>query len=102
MPITSKHDLPRLTTDQMGRLDYQVMKHAFASHSARGRLCDESVDQHDLAQRLDVAGIMAEIEVPVVLSFRDFETTMRIDLLVERRAIYELKTVEKLAAIRRR
>jgi GxxExxY protein len=99
MPIRSEFELPRLTAERMGQLDYQVMKHAFASHSDRGRLCDESVYQHDLVQRLLSAGISAEIEVPVALSFRDFATTLRIDLLVERQAIYELKTVEALTSV---
>jgi GxxExxY protein len=98
MPITCQFELPRLSNDEMGRLDYEVMKHAFDSHSARGRLCDESVYQHDLARRLGIAGISAETEVPIKLSFRDFEMTMRIDLLVERRAVYELKTVEQLTS----
>lgn len=98
MPMTCRFSLPRLSDEQMGPLDYEVMKHAFASHTARGRFCDESVYQNDLAQRLNDAGILADIEVPIVLSFRDFETTMRMDLLVERRAIYELKTVETLTS----
>jgi len=82
----------------MGPLDYAVMKHAFATHSTLGRLCDESVYQHDLARRLNETGILAELEVPVVLTFRHYQMTMKMDLLIERQAIYELKTVETLTS----
>ncbi len=98
MPISCQFELPRLTNDEMGQIDYEVMTHAFATHKARGRLCDETVYQIDLAQRLEDAGIAAEIEVPIVLSFGGFETTVKMDLLIAGQAVYELKTVEKLNA----
>ena len=98
MPIECPFDLPRLNDDEMRAIDYEVMKYAFAAHSARGRFGDESVYRNDLAQRLIQNGIQAESEVPIKLSFRDFELKFRIDLLVSMKAIYEIKTVEKLNA----
>jgi GxxExxY protein len=79
----------------MRLIDYEVMKHAFACHSARGRLCDEAVYQTDLSLRLRSAGFEAETEVPIKLSLGNFESVAKIDLLVDRKVIYELKTVER-------
>jgi GxxExxY protein len=95
MPIRLPYKLPRISDDAMRLIDYEVMKHAFACHSARGRLCDEAVYQTDLSLRLRSAGFEAETEVPIKLSLGNFESVAKIDLLVDRKVIYELKTVER-------
>ncbi len=96
MPVLFSFTLPILSNEQMTPLDYEVMGHAFALHSERGRLCDETVYQHDLAGRLSTAGMSAEIEVAIILSFRGLDITLKIDLLVEGKVVYELKTCECL------
>ena len=50
MPITCPIPFPRLTQDEMRILDYEVMKCAFASQKALGRLGDETIYQAHLAQ----------------------------------------------------
>lgn len=80
----------------MSALDYRVMSHAFASQNELGRLCDESVYQADLANRLNAAGIPAQVEVPITISFRQFTKTLSMDLVVEHRAPYETKAVSQL------
>ena len=96
MPIHCPIDFPRLTTDEMRDLDYQVMAHAFAAQNELGRLCDESVYQANLANRLNAAGISARIEFPITLAFREFSKTLSVDLVVDHRVPYELKAVAQL------
>lgn len=98
MPITCPIPFPRLTQDEMRILDYEVMKCAFASQKALGRLGDETIYQAHLAHLLTRAGIQAEREVPVTLTFRSFLKTLYLDLVVNRSVIYELKAVTALVA----
>jgi GxxExxY protein len=97
MPITTPFPFQPLTAEEFGELDYQVMAHAFASHREIGRLADEHIYQADLAARLTGAGIRAEREVTVTVSFRGFTKAYFLDLVVEQRAVYELKAVTALA-----
>jgi GxxExxY protein len=96
MPIECTITSPRLTTDEFGDLDYAVMGHAFACHKELGRLADESVYQADLARRLMEAGLLAEREVPVKISFREFSKVYYLDLVADSRGVYELKSAAKL------
>lgn len=97
MPTDCPITFPKLSDDEMRTIDYAVMGHAFATHPGLGRLCDESVYQHELLQRLQTAGIEAAIEIPVTLSHRDFSIRRALDLVVQQRVIYELKTVSALS-----
>jgi GxxExxY protein len=96
MPIHCSIAFPRLTEDEMRDLDYEVMRHAFATHKALGCLCDESVYQIHFSHLLVAGKIQAEREVPVTLTFRNFVKPLYLDLVVGQRAIYELKTVASL------
>ena len=96
MPVHCPIDLPRIIDDDMRSIDYAVMAHVFATHNELGRLADEAVYQEKLALLLQAAGIEAATEVPIELSFREFSTRLFMDLVVERRVIYELKTVSEL------
>ena len=96
MPIHAP-TLPRLTTGELKEIDYAVMQHAFASHQALGRLCDERIYQADLAARLDAASLgPVRCEAPIHVSHRDFVKSYSLDLIIAERAIYELKTVAGL------
>ena len=53
--------------------------------------------QNDLADRLQVAGLLVRKEVPVTVTHRDFAKTYALDLVVAPTGIYELKTVRELA-----
>ena len=88
--------LPRLGRLEMRGLDYEVMRHAFASHRELGRMCDECIYQADLAERLTAAGIGVEREVLVRVWHGNFEKRYLLDLLVAGQFIYELKTVSQL------
>lgn len=99
MPTTCAIRFPRLSDNEMRSIDYEVMGHAFAAHCDLGRLCDESVYQRELLRRLQNAGIEARIEIPVTLSHRAFSIRLSLDLVVQQKVIYELKTAAALSSI---
>lgn len=100
MPIQSPISLPRLTVDEFKELDYQVMAHAFAAHRDLGRLCDETVYQADLAERLTAAGLgPIRREMPLTASFRGFVFSYFADLVVADLVLYELKAEAAIASV---
>lgn len=80
----------------MSALDFEVMRVAFAVHKELGCLCDESVYQARLEHRLKGEGLQVEREFSQRLQFRNFDKPLYLDLVVNRQAIYELKTVSAL------
>lgn len=101
MPITCPVQISRLSQKEMADLDYEVMSRVFATQKELGCLCDESVYQARLAQVLNKAGIQAQRELAVTLRFRDYHKQLYLDLVVNRSAIYELKTVAVLTPAHR-
>lgn len=99
MPIHCPIDFPRINDDEMRSIDYKVMEHVFATHNELGRLADETVYHHKLQLRLRAAGMKASIEVPIRLSFREFVLPLAMDLAVEEKVIYELKSVSALLPV---
>ena len=97
MPIEYRIKVTRLSEDEMRAIDYRVMSHVFATQNELGRLCDESVYQLSLATRLIEAGFRVRIEEPITLTFRDFTTTLFVDLVVDDKVPYELKAVSRLS-----
>lgn len=97
MPVTCPIALSRMDTEEFAELDYHVMARAFESHRQLGRLADESVYQADLAARLESDGLNPRCEVPVQVSYRNFVKTYYLDLVVDSKVVYELKTVRGLA-----
>lgn len=96
MPISCPITFPRLSTEEFGTLDFEIMKYAFTCHSEIGRLADESVYQADFAARLIAAGYQVHREVPITVTFRTFTKIYYMDVVVVGKAVYELKTVTRL------
>ena len=95
MPISCPVAVRPIHQEEFAQIDYHVMRHAFASQSELGRLCDEVIYQNDLAARLSAAGLSpVRKEVPLTVTYRDFEKIYSLDLVVGDAAIYELKTAE--------
>ena len=92
MPITSPLLSKPISQQEFAQLDYLVMRHAFESQNQLGRLCDELIYQNDLAARLQSEGLPVRSEVPITVTFRDFQKTYSLDLVVADAGIYELKT----------
>ena len=97
MPIESAISIENPSSEEFGALDYEVMKHAFASQNELGRLADESVYQKDLASRLVQEQLAACREVGVTARFQSFRKTYLLDLVVASTGVYELKAVSRLA-----
>lgn len=97
MPILCPVRIEPLSTEAFGKLDYQVMRHAFDSQNALGRLADERIYRNDLAVRLNDAGIPVLSEVRVILSYENFIKCLYLDLLVAEQGVYELKASKAIS-----
>ncbi|MEW6303872.1 MAG: GxxExxY protein [Verrucomicrobiota bacterium] len=96
MPIHCPIAIRNISQQEFDARDSLVMRCAYAVHNALGSICDEQVYETDLALRLRAAG-MANVhtQVPVIVSFGDFQKTYRLDLVADH-ALYEIKTVAAL------
>jgi len=87
--------------DEYHRLDYRVMALVFDLHNDLGRLWGEKLYQSELAARCQDRGMRAGKEVPPVIAHKGFEKTYFIDLVVEDRILYELKTADVISPLHR-
>jgi GxxExxY protein len=93
MPIEIRTELHRPTQEEFTSLAYEVMACSFQVHREIGRFFDEKVYKRLVAQRF--GGI--ELEVPAVVSHRDFRKTYFMDMVVRGQALFEWKSVERLS-----
>lgn len=93
MPIEFRENFRVLDQQAFGAIAYEIMEKAFQVHNKLGRFFDEDAYQHEVAHAF---GSRAMIEVPILVKHADFCKTYFIDLLVDRGAIFELKTVNHL------
>jgi GxxExxY protein len=92
MPIDCALKVRNLTQAEFDERDALVMRCAYASQNALGRLCDERVYENDLARRLRAEGFTSiHTQVPVEVTQDGFIKTYRLDLVADD-AVYELKT----------
>ncbi len=92
MPVTTPIPIRRLSQTEFGKVAYDVMEQVFAIHTEYGRFFNEGIYKRELANRLD----MVSLEVPVDVSFRDFNKRYYLDVLVGDGAVFEFKCVEEL------
>lgn len=78
-----------------------VLKAAFSVHDSLGPGLLESVYEHCLVEELQSAGLSTERQVGVPVSYRDarLDVGFRIDVLVERSVVVEIKAIDALASI---
>jgi GxxExxY protein len=96
MPIECDVKVGEIGQEGFHAVDYEVMRHSYDIHNSLGRFFDEKIYQEELAQRCRASGLEAHREVLVRVSHRDFTKHYYLDLLVQRGAIYELKTTGRL------
>ncbi|MEQ1828991.1 MAG: GxxExxY protein [Pirellula sp.] len=97
MPLHCSIPIAPITNEAFKQIDQIVMKCAFATHNKLGKLCEERVYEHDLFARLQAEGIGNIFsQVPLTVSFRDFQKSYRLDLVVNGMT-YELKAVDSIA-----
>lgn len=79
----------------------EILNAAFAVHSALGPGLLESAYARCLAVELAERGISAEAEVILPINYRSrkIESAFRVDLLVEKRIVVELKSVAELTPL---
>ena len=77
------------------------MDAAFMVHRELGPGLLESVYEHCLAEELAVAGRSVERQIAVPVSYRQakLDVGFRLDLLVDRKVVVEIKSIDALASI---
>jgi len=78
-----------------------ILKCAFSIHSALGPGLLESVYKVCLAYELRLHGLFAEVEKPMPLAYKEIklDAGYRLDLLVERKVVVEVKTVDNFTDV---
>ena len=77
-------------------IDEIVTGYAFDIHNEIGRFCDEKIYQRIMAEKCRNASIKADQEVEIILTYKDFIKSYRLDLLIDNGIIYELKAAVSL------
>ncbi len=89
MPILVDGPIRVMSQQEFASVAYEAIHQAFAIHADMGRLFDEQIYQNELCRRF--AG-RAATEAKVVVSFQSFETILRMDLVIDHGALFEIKT----------
>ncbi len=98
LPITCDIQVRNLSATEFDERDRLVMRCAYDSQNALGRLCDERVYENDVARRLRASGFRnVHTQLPVLVEHDGFAKVYRIDLLGDD-ALYELKTANGFVA----
>ena len=95
----NNHTIP----EHINRLSGRVVHAAYKVHETLGPGLLESVNEVCLAHELTKMGIFSERQVPLPVVYDELklEAGFRIDVLVERRLVVELKAVEALLPVHR-
>ena len=95
------HDGRAPVSPEVNRIGRAVMDAAFGVHRELGPGLLESVYEHCLAGDLTRAGLAVERQVAVSVHYREdrLDVGFRLDLLVERQVIVEVKAIDALASI---
>lgn len=97
----NEHDGTEVVSPDVNRIGRAVMDAAFVVHRELGPGLLESVYEHCLSSELSRAGFGVERQVAVPITFREerLDAGFRLDLLVERQVIVEVKSIDALASI---
>ncbi|MDW7681502.1 MAG: GxxExxY protein [bacterium] len=97
MPIEFNVDPKLISKRDFYQLDYKITNLAFLIHNEFGRFWNEKIYQRELTRRCREAGFENVIAgLPILISYKGFQKCCYIDLLIDRAAVYELKTVNSL------
>ncbi len=97
----SEHDGTEVVSPEVNRIGRAVMDAAFVVHRELGPGLLESVYEQCLSSELCRAGLGVERQVAVSITFREerLDAGFRLDLVVERQVIVEVKSIDALASI---
>ena len=90
MPIIHSIETTRISQEEFGKLAFEVKRHVIDIHNEFGRFFEEKIYKKELADR--IPGV--ELEVPVTVIFGTFSKTYYLDVLVNRRGLFEFKAAE--------
>ena len=96
-----EHGGTAAVSPDVNRIGTAVMDAAFAVHRELGPGLLEAVYEHCLAADLLRAGLAVERQVAIPVNYRGerLDAGFRLDLLVERRVVVEVKSIDALASI---
>ena len=82
-------------------ISYQIRGAVFDVYNALGPGLLESVYEEALCFELELRGLKVErqVEVPLIYKGNTLKTSLRLDILVEKRVIIELKSVEEMKPV---
>ena len=97
----NEHDGTEAVSPEVNAVGRAVMDAAFAVHRELGPGLLESVYELCMADELARAGLSVERQVGTPIRYRDaqFDVGFRLDLLVERKVVVEIKSIDALASI---
>ena len=95
------HDGTETVSAAVNTVGRAVMDAAFTVHRTLGPGLLESVYEACLAEELERAGLSVERQVGIPISYRAarMDIGFRLDLLVERAVVVEIKSIDALASI---
>lgn len=97
----NEHDGTEAVSPEVNVVGRAVMDAAFNVHRELGPGLLESVYELCLAEELTRAGHSVERQVAIPIRYKDaqFEAGFRLDLLVDRKVVVEIKSIDALASI---
>lgn len=97
MPIEITQELQTVSQEEFDRMDRQIMGLAYDIHNSQGRLFKEDIYKNTLLHKC-LEGEFEECEsnVVVTVSHDQFVKRYKLDLLINKGVIIELKTVDRL------
>ena len=96
MDIICKKEIVPKSQDKFHAIDKVITGYAYDVHNEIGRFCDEKIYQRIMLEKCRQNSINADREVKVIVRYKDFVKTYKIDLLVENGIIYEFKAARIL------
>ncbi len=97
MPIEKTFKTKHISEEEFRKIDFQIMGFSFERHNEMGKFWNEKIYQNELAYRCQKAGFDAvETEAPLKVSFKNFQKSYYLDLLINNSIIYELKVADRV------
>ncbi len=93
--IESDLTFDRIDQREFQSIDFIVMGAAFDIQNDMGRLFSETIYRNELKERLACEFDNVECEVPIKVVFDGFQKTYKADLVINGKAIFELKAIER-------
>ncbi len=98
MGIKFNKNINHISKDEYHDLDYKIMGLAFRVHKELGKFWNEKVYQYSLAKLCKENGFDVDVEVPIIITFKNYIKRYYIDILINNSIIYELKATDSIGS----